>query len=244
MIGALLAQARPQFPDALLLNGRHVALHVLKDRRARRLHLRADPNLGVVRLTLPLRTPAREGLEFLHNHEQWLARQVARWPAPQPFAPEAIIPFNDQPLRIDWHEARPRRAYFEEDALRIGGPRDGLAQRIERALRRAAQPLFDDPVQNLAARVERQVARVRLTDPKARWGSCSRAGVLNFSWRLVLAPSWVRLAVIAHEVAHLVHMNHSDRFWALAEELYEGDMAQARAWLSSQGAQLHWFGRD
>jgi len=244
VIGALLEKMRPQFPEALDLDGRAVALDVSKDSRARRLHLRADPNLGVVRLTLPLRTPVREGLEFLHNHQSWLARQVARWPAPQPFAPGVLIPFNDQQLRIDWHEARPRRAEFAEDALRIGGPREGLGQRIERALRKRAQPLFDAPVQLLAARVERKVARVRLTDPKARWGSCSRAGVLNFSWRLVLAPSWVRQAVIAHEVAHLVHMNHSERFWALAHDLYEGDMDQARSWLSAQGASLHWIGRE
>lgn len=244
MISGLLAKARPAFPDRLLLDGRTVALDVLKDRRARKLHLRADPNLGVVRLTLPLRTPAREGLEFLHNHQNWLAEQVARWPVPLPFSPDAIIPFNDQQLRIDWHEARPRRAEFLADSLRIGGPQEGLAQRIERALRRAAQPLFDSSVQLLATRVARPVARVRLTDPKARWGSCSRDGVLNFSWRLVLAPNWVREAVIAHEVAHLVHMNHSPRFWALAHELYDGDMDQARSWLSAQGAQLHWIGRD
>ena len=244
MIAELLAKARPSFPEELELDGRTVALDVLKDRRARKLHLRADPNLGVVRLTLPLRTPVREGLEFLHNNQSWLAKQVARWPAPVPFAPDVVIPFNDQQLRIDWQEARPRRAQFLEDSLCIGGPREGLAQRIERALRRAAQPLFDSSVQNLAARVERSVARVRLTDPKARWGSCSRDGVLNFSWRLVLAPNWVREAVIAHEVAHLVHMNHSARFWALAHELYEGDMDQARAWLSAQGANLHWIGRD
>ena len=244
MIAELLAQARPAFPEMLELDGRAVVLDVLKDKRARKLHLRADPNLGVVRLTLPWRTPAREGLEFLHNHQAWLAKQVARWPVARPFAPDAIIPFNDQQLRIDWHEARPRRAHFGTDILQIGGPREGLSQRVERALRCAAQPIFDAAVQNLAARVARPVTRVRLTDPKARWGSCSRDGVLNFSWRLVLAPNWVREAVIAHEVAHLVHMNHSERFWALAHELYNGDMDQARSWLSVEGAQLHWIGRD
>lgn len=244
MIGALLAKARPQFPEVLDLNGRNVALDVLKDRRARRLHLRADPNLGVVRLTLPLRTPVREGLEFLHHNEAWLAKQVARWPAPLPFAPGVTIPFNDEQFEIHWQESHSRRAVFDAGQLRIGGPRDGLAQRIERALRRAAHPLFETPARTLAEKVARPLHRIRLTDPKGRWGSCSRAGVINFSWRLALAPSWVRQAVIAHEVAHLVHMNHSAHFWALAKDLYDGDMDQARSWLTVQGAQLHWIGRE
>ena len=73
-----------------------------------------------------------------------------------------------------------------------------------------------------AAQIGRPIARVGVRDTKSRWGSCSTKGSLSFSWRLMLAPELVIDYVVAHEVAHLVEMNHSRRFWALLERLYPG----------------------
>jgi predicted metal-dependent hydrolase len=78
-------------------------------------------------------------------------------------------------------------------------------------------------------------------DPKGRWGSCSHRGRLSFSWRLILAPEWVLDYVIAHEVAHLVEMNHGPRFWRLVERLYP-DSLRPREWLRRNGTRLHRYG--
>jgi predicted metal-dependent hydrolase len=80
--------------------------------------------------------------------------------------------------------------------------------------------------------------RVTLRDTRSRWGSCTSAGDLMFSWRLIMAPSAVLDYVVAHEVAHLAEMNHSDRFWAQVERLFP-DHAAPRAWLRRNGAGLH-----
>ena len=87
------------------------------------------------------------------------------------------------------------------------------------------------------------MARVGIGDPLSRWGSCSSGGTIRYSWRLVMAPDFVRRATVAHEVAHLVHMNHGPVFHALVAELHGADPRPARLWLRREGAGLHGIGR-
>ena len=93
-----------------------------------------------------------------------------------------------------------------------------------------------------ATRVERRVKRITLRDNRSRWGSCGPDGSMSFSWRLVFAPPVVLDYLVAHEVAHLVHHNHGDRFWALARELCDGSMDEAHAWLRRYGETLLQYG--
>jgi predicted metal-dependent hydrolase len=86
-----------------------------------------------------------------------------------------------------------------------------------------------------------RVKRVAVRDQSSRWGSCSTTGVLSFSWRLILAPSAVLNYLAAHEVAHLVEMNHSPRFWRLVQRLCP-DHERAKIWLDVHGTDLHRYG--
>ena len=92
-----------------------------------------------------------------------------------------------------------------------------------------------------AARIGKTVSRVTVRDTKSRWGSCSAAGALSFSWRLILAPEPVLDYVVAHEVAHLVEMNHGPRFWRLVRAMIADPSAQ-RAWLRRHRAELLSYG--
>ncbi len=83
-----------------------------------------------------------------------------------------------------------------------------------------------------------QARRVTVRDQTSRWGSCSSGRVLSFSWRLILAPSFVLDYVAAHEVAHLKEMNHGPRFWSLVRKTMPR-MEEARRWLKKHGAELH-----
>lgn len=78
---------------------------------------------------------------------------------------------------------------------------------------------------------------IRFKNTSSRWGSCSNTGNLNFSTRLLFAPAEVIDYVIIHELAHLIEMNHSDRFWALVEKAMPGYMMQEK-WLKKHGAGL------
>lgn len=79
---------------------------------------------------------------------------------------------------------------------------------------------------------------LRIADQTSLWGSCTRAGVVSLSWRLLLAPPEVFRYVVVHELAHRVHHDHSERFWALVERQMHGYESQ-RGWLRAQGAALH-----
>ena len=80
---------------------------------------------------------------------------------------------------------------------------------------------------------------LRLSRALRRWGSCSGKGCIRINWRLVQAPDHVRRSVVAHEVAHLVHFDHSPAFRALLAQLFEGDLAAADDWLRREGRGLY-----
>ena len=109
---------------------------------------------------------------------------------------------------------------------------------------RLALDLLARETAEFAAKAGVSVGKVAVGDAKGRWGSCASTGVIRYSWRLILAPGFVRRATVAHEVAHRVHMNHGAAFHALVARLLDDDPAPARAWLRTHGAALHWFGRS
>ena len=96
----------------------------------------------------------------------------------------------------------------------------------------------------IAAKIGVFVPPIGIGDPVSRWGSCASSGQIRYSWRLILAPSFVRRATVAHEVAHRIHMNHGAAFHALVKKTLGEDPVPARKWLRSNGSALHWFGRS
>jgi len=221
-----------------------MGVEVVRHARARRARLSVDPASGRVRLTLPLRAPLKSSLAWAEAHRAWIAAQQARLPRPRPFVPDAILPIGDDAVTIDWDERRSRTVTRSDDRLLCGGPREGLPRRIEAWLRREARQQLTLETHHYAVKAGVEVAQVAIGDPKARWGSCSSRGVIRYSWRLILAPSFVRRSTVAHEVAHRVHMNHGPAFHTLVATLFEGDPDAARAWLRANGAALHWYGRE
>ncbi len=218
-------------------------VEVVRNPRARRMKLAFDPASGRVRLVLPRRANLDAGLAWVAGHEGWIAAQRAKLPQARPFAPGAIVPVAGDDLILDWQEAAPRTPRVVDGVLILGGPHDGFAMRVERWLRREAARLLAAETAEYAAKARVTVSAVGVGDTTSRWGSCSSRGGIRYSWRLILAPSWVRRATVAHEVAHRTHMNHSPAFHALVAELYESDPTPARRWLKANGAALHWYGR-
>ncbi|KZE11685.1 M48 family metallopeptidase [Sphingomonas hankookensis] len=148
-----------------------------------------------------------------------------------------------RPSAIDALDPRLRGDTEADGELTCGGPSDQFPTRIERWLKREALRLLTEDTAHYAAKAGVTVAKVAIGDPKARWGSCSGDGTIRYSWRLLLAPGFVRRATVAHEVAHRVHMHHGPDFHALVDALFEGNPNDARRWLRTHGAGLHWYGR-
>jgi len=210
--------------------------------RARRMRLHVDPRTRSVVLTMPRRMSQRRALAWAAGHRLWVEQALAAIPEPFPFAPGASVPLHGEPHRLDWDPARPRRIERGEGRLVAGGPAEGLERRLLRWLQAHARDLLGRETREYCTKAGVKASRIGVGDPVSRWGSCSASGTIRYSWRLILAPDFVRRATVAHEVAHLVHLNHGPDFHALVAELLEADPKPARAWLKTHGAALHRIG--
>lgn len=131
---------------------------------------------------------------------------------------------------------REKAAWIEREcyraALRKGAP--ALPPDTDGRLRRMAATLLPARLAELAARLGRRVAGVSIRAQRTRWGSCSPSGRISLNWRLVQLPDAVRDYVILHELTHLVHLDHSKRFWRELARVCPWH-SEARAWLRANG---------
>jgi len=236
---------KPALPKLVFEGGgRRQELTIVRAPRSRAMRLTVDPRDAAVRLALPPRASLKNALKWANEKRPWVEAQLAQLPAPRPIEPGMAFMLAGEQVTLDWSANAPRAPRLVGDRLIVGGPRDGLGARVLRYLRRDAAMVLEDETRRLAAAHGIAVARVGIGDPKSRWGSCAASGDIRYSWRLILAPAFVRQATVAHEVAHRIHMNHSPAFHACAAELYGADPTPARNWLRANGTTLHWFGRD
>lgn len=228
-----------------------VRYRVRRSSRARKLSLRFHPADGF-EVVLPQRTPLREVEPFLRSMEGWIAQVLAKQRRTLPAAPiplglndGAVVPFLDTrpTLRIEG-VAGDGRSTIQLDnhggvlqaRIALDNP-VAIEELVESWYRYAARTLLPEHVDCYAAELGVQRGRIAIKDTRSRWGSCSSKGNLNFSWRLLLAPEAVMRYVVAHEVAHLMELNHSPRFWATVARL-DPHYAQHRAWLQRHGQWL------
>jgi hypothetical protein len=221
-------------------------VQVRRHPRARRYTLRIQAATREVVLTMPPRGSLKEARAFAERHGGWIAARLGRLPVAVAFRHGTIVPIRGLDHRIDhrrgargtvWSEAAP-------DGLRllcVAGEAPHVGRRIADHLRREAKRDLEAASRRYAAQLGIAVKRVSIRDQASRWGSCSATGVLSYSWRLVLAPPFVLDYLAAHEVAHLVEMNHSPRFWRTVIGICP-DTRRAKAWLDAHGAELHRYG--
>jgi predicted metal-dependent hydrolase len=217
-------------------------LEVRVSARARMMRLRVDSRTGRVLLTVPRRVSRRKALEWAAGQSDWVEAQLALLPPVERLGPGSVVPLFNTPHRIDWVRQSSRIVALDERRLLVGGPVEGLEARVLRWLRRHALEVLAAETAEFAAKAGVSVARVSVGDPFSRWGSCSAAGAIRYSWRLILAPDWVRRATVAHEVAHRVHMHHGPDFHRLVEWILGADPRPARLWLRRSGPLLHRIG--
>jgi predicted metal-dependent hydrolase len=210
--------------------------------RARRIALRVDAAERKLELILPASVPPSQGLRFLAAKRAWVVSRLRALPQRVPFEEGAIVPVLGIAHRIvrELDPAAPRVAIGDRE-IRVRGEATHLARLVRDYLAATATKELAHRARALAAGIGRDVARVSVRDTKSRWGSCSGTGNLSFSWRLILAPEAVLDYVVAHEVAHLVEMNHGPRFWRLVERL-SPESARPRTWLKRHRSDLFSYG--
>jgi predicted metal-dependent hydrolase len=220
-----------------------VPIEIRPLRTARRMRLRYDEVRGVLKLTCPAGTSRRRALSWAIDQRDWIDAQLCRAEQPRPFLPGTTIPLCGDEVRLVWAADAPRTPRLEAGELRCGGPKDGFERRIETWLRKLALDTMAADVAEYASKAGVRPSSVSVGDAASRWGSCSSERRIRLSWRLILAPPAVRRFVVAHEVAHLVHLDHSPAFKSLEAKLFGTGLAEAKAQLRRVGSGLRLFGR-
>jgi predicted metal-dependent hydrolase len=240
MIDWLRASRKAAEPEPEIeLAGRSVPIELNRHARARRLTLRLAPDGSAVKITLPRWCRSQDAIAFAQVRKPWLEAQLAKVPAPVDPLARGTLRYRGAELAIEWTPTARRRPVLGEGRLTLGGPGETLARRMQRWLEGEAQRLMADDLAGYCAAAGVAVPQLRLTRAGRRWGSCSTKGIVRVNWRLVMAPDAVRRSVVAHEVAHLVHFDHSPAFHALLADLYEGTIEDADAWLRAHGRGLY-----
>ncbi|MDA5095149.1 SprT family zinc-dependent metalloprotease [Aliiroseovarius sp. KMU-50] len=233
-----MIRSRIKSPEKVsLTNAPEVELLLRPSVRARRLSLRVSRLDGRVTLSMPTGTLRREALRFAEERADWIRSHLEDIPQDMRPALGDTIPFQGRDHRLIVGTGRTVQAgngtiSFPQAA------QSNPAPRLMAFLKQHARARLDTASRHYASEIGYEFGKLTLRDTRSRWGSCSSDGNLMYSWRLIMAPPEVLDYVAAHEVSHLVHMDHSSAFWNQVEEIFP-DYRAPRKWLRDNGANLH-----
>lgn len=223
------------------LDGRHVTYQLKRSLRARWARLEIQLHRGI-RVILPLHAPESDAEKLIRSKSTWLLRNLKRFDRLRGIVPDRSfvsgerLPFLDDTLTLEVIRGLPR---VERHDLMLSV---SLPRQDRRRVRVALEDWYVAQGEiELARRVEEitkrfgiKIRAVRITRARTRWGSCSSTGLISLNWRLMLAPSTIVDYLIAHELSHVGHRNHSPRFWARVAELHPA-YKEAEKWLRKNG---------
>lgn len=228
--------------ELLKIDGKSIEITLRTNPRARRFIVKVDPSTGEVSVVAPNTRSLDRALDFARKEKEWIAGRLATIPEPVHLNLGAAVMFRGVDYVIRTGEGRRTPVWIDRDAvrptLRVGGSPEHVSRRVLDWLKREARRKIDERASWYAEQLGVRPRRITIRDTSSRWGSCSSARSLSFSWRLILAPPAVLDYVVAHEVAHLRELNHKPRFWRLVESLGP-QIDESQAWLSEHGALLH-----
>lgn len=218
-----------------------IPLKLRKSARARRMTLRISRIDGAVTLTVPRGVSEKDALAFAAEKHAWVKGHLAQHAAPELVGPGDVLSVGGE--RLELVQGPGKRLLFDGSRIVLPDPVEKGRRHLLAWLKEQARAELTRASDHYATRLGRRYSRLTLRDTRSRWGSCSSAGALMYSWRLILAPRSVLNYVAAHEVAHLQEMNHSADFWRVVDHLY-GPHKEARDWLRQDGPKLHRFRFD
>lgn len=225
------------------IGGKALPITIRRNARAKRLTMRLAPDGSEVRITLPQWGRTIDAITFAEARREWLAAQLAKLPAALVVGDGSAVPFRGGKLTVCWQESGQRKVLRQGSELRVGGPQDRIAARVKRWLESEALAVLSDDLGFYCERGGLATPELRLSRAQRRWGSCSsnlrKTSCIRINWRLVMAPDYVRRSVVAHEVAHLVHFDHSPAFHRLLGTLFDESIDEADRWLRQHGRELY-----
>jgi predicted metal-dependent hydrolase len=203
--------------------------------------VKVNPSTGEICVTVRSQRGLPAALDFARGEKDWIARQLAKVPRPVSLIPGDSVPLHGVPHEIRAAAKGTAPVWCEDGVIWVRGQATHAPRRVLDFLKKEARKTFEARALRHGEKIGVKPSRITVRDTVSRWGSCSSARSLSFSWRLILAPDFVLDYVVAHEVAHLREMNHSPRFWAHVRSLVP-DLDGPQDWLKTHGRELQRYG--
>lgn len=213
-------------------------IKVIRSDKSNKLILRIDSKERIPVLSVPPYCSQRRAIKFVNENMEWIIKALAKLPEIKRFADGESISLFGQSLTISHRPNERGGVWIEENLLCVSGEKEFIHRRVKDYIRRRAGDEFYTRSKELARRIDCKLAGVTIKDTKSRWGSCSSLNNINYSWRIALAPDYVIDYLIAHEVAHLKHQDHSELFWQTVAELCP-QWSKGNSWLRRYGKSLY-----
>lgn len=215
-------------------------IKVIKSPRAKRMTLRIDSKEHLPVLTIPERCSAKKAVAFAKEHQDWIERSLARLPQTKKFEDGEQISLFGQNISICHNPKLRGGTFLDNNILNVSGDAEFLHRRVKDYIKEQAKTEFYKRSKLLAEKLGCPLHDVSIKDTKSRWGSCSSLHNINYNWRIALAPENVINYLMAHEVAHLKHQDHSRAFWRCVRELYP-EAETGKVWLRLHSKELYLY---
>lgn len=222
--------------NSIFFGPENIQIGVLRSRRIRRISMRFTPP-DKFSISCPLGVKDSTLEDFLLRNSKWLAEKKKFIEANIEVKVGAKIPFKGKFFIIKQDNSISDYCKIHQDQILIpkGSRNIGFVVRdfLIAEISAVALPL----VAGFSEMLGEKYKGIKFKDTKSRWGSCTSDKSIMLSWRLIMAPEEILEYVVAHEVAHLKHMNHSPKFWETVELLCN-DHKRLRGWVKYSGANL------
>lgn len=215
-------------------------IKVVRSSRAKKLSLRIDIKKRMPVLTVPRFCSKKRAVTFVNENKGWIDTHLAKLPLSKFFKDGEEILLLGQKIHIKHAPEVKCGVFLDNGILYVSGEEEFLHRRVKDYIKEQAAKKFLELSREKSQRIGCQVKRVCIKDTKTRWGSCSTLNNLNYSWRIALAPAEVIDYMMAHEVAHLKHHNHSQEFWDCVKGLCS-NYQESEKWLKKYGAELNLY---
>jgi len=222
--------------QVILTGNPSIEIELRRSARSRRLSLRVSRLDGRVTLSVPLWTSHSEAAAFAREKEHWIRKNIDQRPTRNRPEIGAEVLFQGQLCPI--LPSNMRSVRYEDGTLLVPGDVERSPARLAGFMKQMARQRLATASDHYSQLLGQKYGRITIRDTRSRWGSCTTDGNLMYSWRLIMAPPEVLNYVAAHEVSHLVEMNHSPAFWGTVEGIFPHH-ASPRKWLRRNGQQLH-----
>ena len=224
--------------EIIKLGTHEISILVNYSKRAKNYSIHISNIKNMAKLTIPINGSYHQAIIFAKSRETWIRDKLANnLPEISPEFGSDLL-YRGQKLKIK--KSKDGQIYKDENGLYVPCESNQLQGKLKGFLKSKARDHLDFASKDYANLIGKKYFKLTLRDTRSRWGSCTSNGHLMYSWRLIMAPPKVLNYVAAHEVSHLLHLNHSNQFWETVSYLMP-DFKQHKDWLKKNGQSLHRF---